>query len=78
MPATIHSFTRASDIDRMKAAAQVLRTRDEADPIDLADLLDAVADAMRSVGHPALSETEMWRWSRVVGYARGIARKWSA
>lgn len=78
MAGTVHSITRDIDADRMSAAASALREQDpDGTAADLADLLDAVAAAVKARRDPPMSEAEVWRWSGAVGCARRVSARWS-
>lgn len=68
----VRTLTRRTDPDRVAAAASAAFALGDT---DLADLLRAIADAMRTVDRPALTDVEMWRWSAVVAHARRISRE---
>lgn len=73
---SVHTIRNLSDAARMAAAAEAIRTTDCIDADDVADLLAAVAAAVRSVGRPPMTEGEHWRWSGVVMVSRRITDKW--
>lgn len=76
MASNVTPLRTRSDAQRIAAVAEDIRHADCVDSADLADLLAAVATALRSVGRPPMTEGEMWRWAAVVHHARRIARDW--
>lgn len=73
MPSNVTPLRTRSDAQRVTDAAEAIRGRDCIDADDLADLLAAIGAALRTVGKPPLSETEMYRWSATVHVARRVA-----
>lgn len=69
----VRDIAQHCDTARILAAAETIRGADCADAGDLAALLSAIGVALRTVGHPAMAEAELWRWSAVVHHARRIA-----
>lgn len=72
----VRHITHRTDAVRISATAEHIRVADCVDAAAYADLLAAIAQAMRTVGRPPLGEDEMFRWSAVVMLARRAADQW--
>lgn len=68
----VRTSTFRSDADLLDGAAAQLAGTEHA---DLGELLAELARVLRGVGNPPLSETEMFRWSGLVGRGVRIARE---
>ena len=75
-PPNVRELRHRTDATTMLAAADELRLEDNCPTgHDLAALLQAVGEALKTVGRPPLAEAEFWRWSAVVHHARRISAK---
>lgn len=75
MPSNVRSITHRTESGRFLAAAQVIRDTDALDAADVANLVEAVGQALHTLDDPPLTELEMLRWSSTVHWARVIVSK---
>lgn len=76
MRTNVRTLTHRTDAARFRTAAQRMRSADNAELDDLADLIDAYAQMLDTIPAEPLGEVEMWRLSFIGLPARRIVGKW--